>query len=62
VAASTRDDEYEFDQERAFGWLLFAAAMLGLAGIVNLFHGIMALSKSSFYARNAHYVFSDLLT
>jgi hypothetical protein len=62
MATVTQDDDYEFDQERAFGWLLFAAAMLGLAGILTLFHGIMALSKSSFYAQNAHFVFSDLRT
>src|SRR5262249_60017300 len=36
--------------------------MLGLAGILSLFDGIAALSKASFYAANAHYVFSDLRT
>ena len=36
--------------------------MLGLAGILSIFDGIAALSKASFYAANAHYVFSDLRT
>jgi hypothetical protein len=42
--------------------LLFAATMLGLAGILSIFDGIAALSKASFYVANAHYVFSDLRT
>jgi hypothetical protein len=62
VATVTRDDAYEFDEERGFGWLLFAATMLGLAGILSIFNGIGALSKASFYSANAHYVFSDLRT
>jgi hypothetical protein len=62
VATVTRDDAYEFDEERGFGWLLFAATMLGLAGVLSIFDGIAALSKSSFYAANAHFVFSDLRT
>jgi hypothetical protein len=62
VATVTRDDAYEFDDERGFGWLLFAATMLGLAGVLSVIDGIMALSKSKFYADNANYVFSDLRT
>jgi hypothetical protein len=42
--------------------LLFAATMLGLAGVLSIFDGIAALSKASFYAANAHFVFSDLRT
>jgi hypothetical protein len=62
VATVTRDDAYEFDEEKGFGWLLFAATLLGLAGVLSVIDGIVALSKSSFYAANAHYVFSDLRT
>jgi hypothetical protein len=61
VATVTRDDAYEFE-ERGFGWLLFASTMLGLAGVLSVIDGIMALSKSKFYADNANYVFSDLRT
>ena len=60
MATVTRDDSYQFDEERGFGWLLFAATMLGLAGILSIFDGIAALSKASFYAANAHYVFGSL--
>lgn len=62
MATVTRDDSYEFDEEKGFGWLLFAATMLGLAGCLSIIDGIVALSKSSFYTANAHYVFSDLRT
>jgi hypothetical protein len=62
VSTVTRDDAYEFDEEKGFGWLLFAATMLGLGGILSILDGIMALSKSSFFAANSHYVFSDLRT
>ena len=61
MATVPRDDAYEFE-ESGFGWLLFAATMLGLAGILSIFDGIAALSKASFYSANAHYVFSDLRT
>ena len=62
MSSVTRDDSYEFDEEKGFGWLLFAATMLGLGGALSIIDGIMALSKSSFYAANSHYVFSDLRT
>jgi hypothetical protein len=62
VSSITQDDAYEFDEERAFGWLLFAATMLGLGGVLSIFDGIGALSTSKFYAANAQFVFSDLRT
>jgi hypothetical protein len=54
-------DEYYADDEGA-GWLFFAASMIGLAGVFSTIDGIVALSKSSFYAAGARYVFSDLHT
>jgi hypothetical protein len=53
---------YEPISEKGTGWLSFAAIMLGLAGMFGLIDGIVAVSKSSFYVANAHYVFSDLNT
>ena len=37
------------EDERGVGWLLFAATMLGLAGILTVIDGIVALSKSKFF-------------
>jgi hypothetical protein len=50
------------DEERGSGWLMYAATMLGLAGILTIIDGIVALSKSKFYTANATYVFSNLHT
>ena len=61
MATVTRDDAYEFE-ESGFGWLLFAATMLGLAGILSVFDGIIALSRGKFYTANSSYVFTDLRT
>jgi hypothetical protein len=61
VATVTQDAAYE-DDERGFGWLLFAATMLGLAGILSVFDGIIALSRGKFYTANSSYVFTDLRT
>jgi len=62
VANVTRDDAYEFDDERGFGWLLFAATMLGLAGVLSIIDGIVALSRGKLYTANTSYVFTDLRT
>jgi hypothetical protein len=48
--------------EEGAGWLVFAATMLGLAGILSVIDGVVALSKSKFYVASATYVFSDLRT
>ena len=44
------------------GWVLFAAILLGLSSIWNLFDGIAAIAGAHVYASNANYVFSDLNT
>lgn len=56
--------EYRYDQvvERGAGWISFAGVMLLLAGTFNVIDGIVAISKSRFYAADAVYVFSDLNT
>ena len=53
---------YSAADERGAGWLVFAATVLGIAGIFNVIDGIVALSKSSFYVAGARYIFSDLRT
>ncbi|HEY1367246.1 MAG TPA: hypothetical protein VGF23_09040 [Gaiellaceae bacterium] len=52
---------YEED-ERGYGWVVFSAVVLGIAGTFSVVDGIVALSKSRFYTANAVYVFSDLRT
>jgi hypothetical protein len=63
VASVTHREAASADEYgEGYGWLVFAASMLGLAGILSIVDGIVALSKSRFYAANATYVFSDLRT
>ena len=61
VTHSEAASAYDLEESGA-GWLVFASAMLGLAGILAIIDGVVALSKSKFYAANATYVFSDLRT
>jgi hypothetical protein len=49
--------------DRVTGWWVFAAILLGLAGILNIIWGIAAISESHFFSETgAHYVFSSLNT
>lgn len=48
--------------DKGTGWLGFAAIMLGFAGTLAVIDGIVALSRSSFYVANSHFVFSNLHT
>lgn len=44
------------------GWVLFAAIMVFLTGILNIIYGIAAVGRSHFFAGDAHYIISDLRT
>jgi multidrug transporter EmrE-like cation transporter len=44
------------------GWVLFATIILSFSGAFSIVDGIVALSRSSFYAADARYVVSDLRT
>ncbi len=50
------------DEPAGAGWILFAAVMLGLGGIWNVFAGIAAIANAHVFVADAHYVFSDLST
>jgi hypothetical protein len=49
-------------QREHYGWLLFAGVLLAIAGPLNIIYGIAAISNSSFFAHNTHYIFSNLNT
>jgi hypothetical protein len=50
------------DDAPGSGWVVFAAVMLGVAGLWNCFAGIAAIADAHVYVANADYVFSDLNT
>lgn len=47
---------------RAVGWRTYASVVLVIAGVFGIIEGIVAVSKASFFAGNAVFVFSDLMT
>lgn len=47
---------------RAAGWQTFSGLVLALSGIFAVVYGLMAVYKSSFFAGDAVFVFSDLNT
>jgi hypothetical protein len=49
-----------YDDDRGYGWVMFAGTMLALVGVLNFIEGIAAISRSHFFTSNAHYVFGDL--
>jgi hypothetical protein len=48
------------DQVRGLGRALFAAVYLLVGGVLNIIYGIAAISNSSFFVHNQHYVFASL--
>lgn len=49
-----------YEDERGYGWMLFAGVMLCLVGTLNMIEGIAAISNSHFFVHNTHYVAGDL--
>ncbi|HWH93375.1 MAG TPA: hypothetical protein VNT03_05895 [Baekduia sp.] len=48
--------------DRVTGWWIFAAALLGISGVLNVIWGIAAISDSRFFVNDAAYVLSGLHT
>jgi hypothetical protein len=58
----TSSADSDGDLPAGTGWVMFAAVMLGLAGIWNSIAGILAISSSRVYAGHDVFVFSNLNT
>ena len=48
------------DEVKGLGRTMLAAVLLIIGGVLNIIYGIAAISNSSFFTANAHYVFADL--
>lgn len=46
--------------DRGVGWLVSAALVIAVLGVLNVIYGIAAISRSTFYVRDAKYLFGDL--
>jgi hypothetical protein len=52
----------DYEEQRGYGWVVFAGVMIMMAGVINVIYGIAAISKSSFFTSNPHFVVSELKT
>ena len=50
------------DEMKGAGRVIFAGTLLMIGGVLNIVYGIAAISNSSFFVHNAHYVIADLKT
>ena len=50
------------DDERGYGWVVFAGVLLLLLGTLNFIEGIAAIGNANFFVHNTHYVVADLNT
>lgn len=48
------------EDDRHFGWVMFAGVMLLILGCTNTVEGVAAVSGSDFFVTRAHYLFGDL--
>jgi hypothetical protein len=58
--STSQGDTYYYEEDRGYGWLVFAGAMLLMLGVMNCIEGIAAISRSHFFVGHAEYVFGDL--
>ena len=48
------------EEERGYGWVLFAGVMLCLVGTLNMIQGIAAIDNAHFYHNNVNYIAGNL--
>jgi hypothetical protein len=53
---------YEYEDERGYGWVVFAGVMIMIVGILNFIYGIAAIDESKFYIGNSKFVITELKT
>src|SRR5262245_45209865 len=53
-------DDPTYDVDMGHGWVLFAGIMLAIGGVLNVIHGIAAISNSKALDGAAEYVVGDL--
>jgi hypothetical protein len=60
VETARRPDRPEPFSDRRVGWLVFAAVVIAVLGVLNVVYGIAAISSSTFYASGAKYILGNL--
>ena len=60
-ASPVRYEAY-VDEDRGYGWVMFAGVLLLMLGTLNFIEGIAAISNANFFAHNTHYIAGSLNT
>jgi hypothetical protein len=55
-------DRYPAEDERGYGWVVFAGTLLLMLGTLNFIEGLAAIGNANFFVHNTHYVFGSLNT
>ncbi len=50
------------EEDRGYGWVMFAGVLLLLLGTLNIIEGIAAIGNAHFFTANAHYIVGSLNT
>jgi hypothetical protein len=56
------DDGLSMEDDRGYGWVLFAGTLLLMLGTLNFIEGIAAVSNSHFFVGNTHFIAGSLKT
>ena len=54
--------DYYADDERGYGWVMFAGVLLLMLGTLNFIEGLAAIGNAHFFTANAHYIAGSLNT
>jgi hypothetical protein len=53
---------YAGDDERGYGWVMFAGVLLLILGTLNFIEGLAAIGNAHFFTANTHYIVGSLKT
>jgi hypothetical protein len=64
VQTSSEITSYDaaYDEERGYGWVVFAGVLLMILGTLNVIEGIAAIGNAHFFVGNTHYIAGNLNT
>ena len=55
-------DAYPVDDDRGYGWVMFAGVLLLMLGTLNFIEGLAAIGNAHFFTANANYIAGSLNT
>jgi hypothetical protein len=59
-STSATYEEVLYEDDRGYGWVVFAGVMLLLLGTINTIEGIAAIGNAHFFVANTQYIAGDL--